>query len=144
MDWPTLTLLHLLPTAFMTGVIWFVQVVHYPLYAQVGERAFRGFEQAHCARTTWVVLPPMCAELGLAGWLVAVAPAAAGELPWLGAVMVAAIWLVTFTLQVPCHDRLQAGFDATVHRRLVRSNWLRTVLWSLRLGVAVWLCLVPA
>ncbi|MCB9877447.1 MAG: hypothetical protein H6835_07600 [Planctomycetes bacterium] len=128
----------------MTGVIWFVQVVHYPLYAQVGERAFRGFEQAHCARTTWVVLPPMCAELGLAGWVVAAAPAAASVLPWLGAALVAAIWLVTFTLQVPCHDRLQAGFDAAVHRRLVRSNWLRTVLWSLRLAVAVSLCLVPA
>ena len=32
-----LLLLHAAATLFMTGLIWFVQVVHYPLFARVGE-----------------------------------------------------------------------------------------------------------
>lgn len=32
-------LLHTFSTIFMTGLIWFVQVVHYPLFAAVGREA---------------------------------------------------------------------------------------------------------
>lgn len=136
MDWSTLALLHLLATGFLTGLIWFVQVVHYPLLAAVGARGFRAYERAHCRRTTWVVLPAMTAELGLAVWLVFAAPPAASGWTLVGLGLLLLIWASTFFVQVPCHDRLQAGFDPTAHARLVRSNWLRTAAWSLRLGVA--------
>lgn len=48
----------------MTGVIWFVQVVHYPLFAKVGESAFTTYESLHTIRTGWVVAPMMILELG--------------------------------------------------------------------------------
>jgi hypothetical protein len=35
-------------------------------------------------------------------------------------------------LQVPLHQKLSSGFDAAVHRRLVATNWWRTVGWTLR------------
>ena len=132
-----LALLHLIPTALMAGVIWFVQVVHYPLFANVGERVFRGYEEQHTRRTTWVVLPPMVAELALSLWVAARAPTALATLAWLGAGLAVLLWLTTFAVQVPCHARLAAGFDAPTWRRLVRSNWLRTAMWSARLGIAV-------
>ena len=50
--------------------------------------------------------------------------------------MVGAIWLSTFALQVPCHARLGRGFSLGAWRLLVRSNWVRTVLWSARLALA--------
>jgi len=134
-----LALLHLLPTAFMTGVIWFVQVVHYPLFAAVDERSFRAYEERHTVLTTWVVLPPMVAELALAGWLVARAPVEAHAAAVAGAAMVGGIWLSTFAVQVPCHARLGSGFCPRAWRLLVRSNWLRTALWSARLALATWL-----
>ena len=65
MTFDQLALLHLIPTTFMAGVIWFVQVVHYPLFRGVGEHAFRCYEERHTVLTTWVVLPPMVAELCL-------------------------------------------------------------------------------
>jgi hypothetical protein len=40
-------------------------------------------------------------------------------------------------LQVPCHRTLERGFDPAVARRLVATNWIRTVCWSLRLLVAL-------
>jgi hypothetical protein len=38
----------------------------------------------------------------------------------------------TFLVQVPLHERLSAGWDAAAHQRLVASNWVRTVLWTVR------------
>ena len=84
MTFDQLALLHLIPTTFMAGVIWFVQVVHYPLFRAVGERAFRSYEERHTVLTTWVVLPPMVAELGLSLWLLLQAPADAAAIAWVG------------------------------------------------------------
>ena len=51
--------------------------------------------------------------------------------------LLAVIWLSTALIQVPLHQRLGGGFDAEVHSRLVTSNWIRTVAWTLRGLLAV-------
>ncbi len=58
-----------------------------------------------------------------------------------GAVLLAIIWASTALLQVPAHSRLERGFDAHVHRRLVRTNWIRTVCWTARgvVALTMWL-----
>lgn len=130
-------LAHLGATLYMVGLIWFVQVVHYPLFARVGLDEFPLFERNHRARTAWVVGPPMLVEGLTAGLLLWFRPAGIPEWSvWLGLVLLAVIWLTTFLVQVPRHRRLAEGFDAAVHRRLVSTNWWRTAAWSLR-GVIV-------
>lgn len=57
-------LLQVVTTLFMVGVIWFVQVVHYPLMAHVGRAEAVAYEKSHTRRTGWVVGPPMLIELG--------------------------------------------------------------------------------
>jgi hypothetical protein len=49
-----------------------------------------------------------------------------------GLVLIALIWLSTVLLQIPCHNQLLNGFDESTYRRLVSSNWIRTVLWTSR------------
>lgn len=115
----------------LTGLVWFVQWVHYPLMAQVGQAAFVRYEQEHTRRTSWIVAPLMLLELGTAIWLCWQPPYA--SLVWginLGGVV--ALWASTFLIQVPLHNRLSIVFEADVHRRLVATNWLRTALWTLR------------
>lgn len=121
----------------LAGLVWFVQVVHYPLFAAVGGGApFAAYEREHARRTTTVVAPLMLLEAGAAASLLVLDPSAA---TLVGAALVAAIWASTFLVQVPCHRALERGWDAAVHRRLVRTNWTRTVLWTARAAVAVWL-----
>jgi uncharacterized membrane protein len=125
---------------FMTGLIWIVQVVHYPLMAEVGAERFPRYERMHSRRITWVVAPPMLVEAGLAAVLVAEPPPGIPSLaPWVGLGLVGVIWLSTAFLQVPQHGVLASGFDARAHRRLVATNWVRTVAWSLRSALAVWM-----
>jgi hypothetical protein len=117
----------------MVGLIWFVQVVHYPLFAMVGADGFADYERAHRWRTSFVVGPPMAIELLTAVALVLDPPSELGRaLPVVGLVVLAVVHASTVALAVPAHDRLSAGVDPAVARRLVRTNWVRTAGWSLR------------
>lgn len=137
MGWGELILgVHAGATLSMVGLIWFVQVVHYPLYLRVGEDAFHGYHQEHMARTTAVVAPLMLTELGTAAWLV-LGNGPVGWLSWTGLGLVVVVWLSTAAIQIPQHRRLERGFDAAVARSLVRGNWIRTVAWTLRGALAV-------
>lgn len=129
-------IVHASATLMMTGLIWFVQVVHYPLMARVGHGGFARYESEHTRRTTLVVGPLMLAEL-LCSIAIAFGPLAVeGPIPLLGLGCLALIWLSTAFLQVPMHRVLERGYDPRAHGRLVRTNWVRTVLWSVRTVLA--------
>lgn len=141
-EFSTLVVLHAVPTLCLVGLIWFVHLVHYPLYAAVGATAFLAYEREHCRRITPLVLPLMVAELVAAALLVLAAPTPATRtLGWLGAALLTAVWASTFLLQVPCHRRLEEHVDRLAMRRLGRTNWLRTAAWTLRGAIAVRLLL---
>jgi len=125
--------LHFAATFYMVGLVWFVQQVHYPLFAGVGSQQFPAYERAHVSRTNPVVGPPMLIEVVTALVLVALPiPNVPHLLPWLGVGLLVVIWLSTSLLQVPRHRELSAGFETSTHRSLVATNWIRTSAWSLR------------
>lgn len=136
----TLLLAHVAATLTMFGVIWVVQVVHYPLFAKVGAPAYAAYQAAHMRRITVVVLPAMAAELltaaGLVWWRPLGLPAWQA---WTGLALVLLLWASTGLVQAPLHGRLAEGFDAVLHHRLVRTNWLRTALWTLRTLLVLWM-----
>ena len=126
-------LLHIAATGVMIGVIWFVQIVHYPMFALVGSDRFAEYEATHSRRTTRVVLLPMLVELATGAYLALWPPPRfpQGAL-WAGLALIGVIWASTALLQVPRHRALEAGFDAAAHRALVATNWIRTVAWTAR------------
>jgi len=119
-------------TLFMVGLIWFVQIVHYPLYANVGREQFPEYEALHNRLTTWVVGPAMLIEMVTAAMLLKYSPHASSSLAWTGLGLVIVIWVSTAALSVPAHDVLTAGFSAGAYRKLVNTNWIRTVAWTAR------------
>lgn len=137
----TLLVVHAAATWFMVGLIWVIQIVHYPLFRHVGEGSFVGFEREHTRRMGAVLAVPAITEIVTAAALVFVRP---DDLPlWMvlvaGAVL-AAIWIMTGLVQAPLHGRLSGGYSAELIDRLVSSNWWRTIAWSIR-GVLVALML---
>lgn len=138
-----LLLTQLVSTLAMFGLIWFVQVVHYPLFALVDDPRFAA---SHATRTTYVVAPLMLLEICSSAALLRGAwrPSfvSAGE-AWLGAALVSMIWLSTAVLQVPLHNHLQAQHSVADARRLVDTNWVRTVAWTIRAALVLlwaWRC----
>lgn len=132
-------LVNLAATIFMAGVIWIVQVVHYPLFAGVGESVFRAYHADHNVLITYIVLPAMLLEAGTAALFILARPDFISPTEaWVGLVLVGLAWGVTFFLSVPQHSALAPGFDPTAHRILVQTNWLRTFAWSARSILVVW------
>lgn len=129
-------------TWFMTGLIWLIQIVHYPLFSFADRANYPAFAEAHSRLITPIVGPVMLVELVTSLWLVAERPV---SLParWAlaGAALVAVIWLSTAMAQVPLHAQLGAGYDARVHAALVNTNWVRTAAWSLRAMLMGWVLL---
>ena len=56
-----------------------------------------------------------------------------------GLILVLIIWASTFFVQVPLHEKLAAAFDAKVQQRLVLTNWIRTIAWTLRGALVLWM-----
>lgn len=142
MDLPKLLVfVQLFSTIYMTGLIWFVQVVHYRLYDQIGASSFSQYETQHCALTTLVVAPPMVAELLCAFlFLTNRPPQISSNEALFGMALVVAIWLCTAFFSVPNHDALRSGFDSAAWHQLCIMNWIRTVGWTVRSGLLLtWL-----
>ncbi len=125
-----LLLLHLALTAAMAGLIWFVQIIHYPLYREVPEVAFHDYQQRHLRGAGPLIAPLMVLELLTLGLVLWKAP---HPLFFASGVVLAAIWLSTFLLQVPLHRRLEAQRDEAAIGRLIGTNWIRTTGWTLRM-----------
>jgi hypothetical protein len=135
---PWTLLLQFFATSAMTGLIWFVQVVHYPLFEGVGAGAYPAYQERHMRLTTRVVGPLMLLEAATAVWMLVerptgVPPAAA----WVGLGLLAVIWLATAFLAVPRHEALRRTFDTRIHRGLVATNWVRTLAWTARSGLVL-------
>jgi hypothetical protein len=129
----TLLLTHAANTWFLVGLIWVIQLVHYPSFALVGSQEFGVFHREHLRRISWIVMPLMCLELaGALAWPLLWAAADQRHLAWLNLLLLLAIWLVTALLAVPLHRQLEQGADAQAAARLVRANWPRTALWTMR------------
>ena len=122
-----------LAAVVMTGIIWFVQIVHYPLLATVGPGEFCDYTKRHQVLITWIVGPPMLVEVAAAGALLILAPLLLLSPLYAAAlVMLFVIWISTAVLQVPLHGKLCQARDERNIRRLVFTNWVRTIAWSAR------------
>ena len=133
-------LLNFASTWAMVGLIWLIQVVHYPLFSQVGSAEFTKYAHDHQRLITYIVLPLMVTELATSFGLWSSRAQYGLELPVAaGIVLVLVIWLSTFFLQVPQHGTLAAGWDAAVHQQLVSGNWIRTIAWSARGLLTGWM-----
>jgi hypothetical protein len=100
--------------------------------AKVPAAGFVTFERFHQQRVVAVLSVFAVVEVVSAG---ALALVDTGTPTWLwltGGVVLVALWVSTGAYYAPLHGRLATGFDGRLHRRLVRSNWLRTALWSAR------------
>ena len=134
-----LFLLDIAATLYLWGVIWTIQVVHYPLFARVGAAQWEDYHAAHTRLMTYVVLPAMVTELGTSGLLaLARPPWLSPSLLWAGFACAVLTWAVTFFVSVPLHDILSRSFDPAAIHRIVATNWLRTAFWTAHAVILLW------
>ncbi len=122
-------LLHLALTGFLTGLAWFVALVHYPLFLNI--QNFSAYEREHIRRTMPLTLSTMLGESALSLWLAILYPTEVWV--WVNGGGAILIWLSTMLWQVPLHYKMVKEPTLANRRRMIRSHWPRTLLWTLRL-----------
>jgi len=126
-----LFILNVFSTFFLTGLIWTIQVVHYPLFLLVGKNEFSLYHSSHSTRISWIVVPVMLIEL-ISTFLNAFSNDFGNKLlNYLGVFFVLVVWISTFLLSVPEHNILSGGWNKDSIQRLVTTNWIRTIAWTL-------------
>lgn len=124
---------HLGLSCFMCGLIWLIQCVHYPLFSRIPPEAFPAYESAHQRKISFVVVPVMLLELASAIFLLVITDIPVSRtLLLVNAILLTVIWISTFAFQVPLHRKLSQAYDERSIRQLVRSNWIRTIGWTLK------------
>ncbi len=128
-------------TIFMVGLIWFVQRVHYPLLAQVDVDQQISVGAEHQRRTAQVVGLPMAVE-GVSTLILLVDRPDQVEwlLPLMGAILLAISLGSTVFLSVPLHQKMVNQPSAELGKKLVSTNWPRTISWTLRGVICVVMC----
>ena len=115
--------------------IWTVQLVIYPGFSYYSEVDLKKWHPIYKRNTTLIVFPLMVGQLGLYAYKL-----------WSDAtyvtlclmVLVVATWLVTFLMAVPLHEKISTKENTVSDRiKLVRVNWLRTVVWSIILIISL-------
>ena len=130
-------LIALSSTWAMTGLIWTIQIVHYPIFDAIergtDSELWRRFAQRHTTAISYVVGPFMLAEGATGIWIAASPPAGMSRiLPLVALVLMGAAYGVTAFASAPLHGRLGPSFDDALHTRLVNTNWVRTAAWTMR------------
>jgi hypothetical protein len=121
---------HLCSTWTLVGLIWVIQVVVYPQFFRLGAAEFADFHFAHCWRIGTLIAPLLLIEFGTAVWLLV--QGRRDGLFELSVGLMVVNTMSTAVFQAPLHVRLMQGFDATTVRRLIATNWVRTLSWTLR------------
>jgi len=121
-------LIHVFSTVFMTGVSWFVQIVHYPLFREIPIAEFTKYERKNFV-TAYVTVPVMVAEL-LSG--VYLFFESYSTLFLINMVLLAVIEISTVVFQIPIQLKLSKNASLALMSKLVKTNWIRTICWSAR------------
>ena len=123
---------HLIFTSIMTGVIWVIQIVHYPSFHFIEKELYTAFQKFHMNKISIIVIPIMLAEL-ITCMMLLLDKSSKSPFLIISFVILVLIWLITGVFFSKAHNELMTGYQELVVNQLVVMNWIRTLLWTLRL-----------
>lgn len=115
-------------------LIWLVQVIIYPSFHHLESKDFKTWHTRYTRVISFIVVPLMLFQVGIELYHALVA-----EPRWWRALLIGAVLLTTLCLSMPCHKKLQSiGKSAVIIRKLVLTNWIRTLLWTMLFLQMLW------
>ena len=112
-------------SAFMFGLILTTQIVSYPMFLNV-EKNFSVYHMNYVNKISTIAAPFMIIEFSLSLLFVFLIGSYTSISSFLIMVL---IFLCTFFIQVPIHEKLKNSFNISLCNRLIKTNWIRVFLW---------------
>ena len=117
---------NLISSSILLGLILVIHFVHYKSFYFISDKEFIDFHTFHTRSISYLVIPLMIVE---ASTSIIICFFYYGLLPLINLILVLSIWIVTFFLQVPCHNKLSSGKSETTIKKLIDTNTIRVYLW---------------
>ena len=124
----TWTLVQLAVDTAMFVLIWVVQLIIYPSFRIMKPDLFQDWHNGYMRKISFIVGPAMLIQMISHGYEVF---AHSGVIPVVQTCLILIIWVQTFIVAVPLHQNLSEEPTPQDFKRIVSTNWLRTILWSL-------------
>ena len=122
---------HLTLTSIMVGLIWIIQLVHYPTFHFIDKNLYSSFQKFHMNSISLIVVPVMVLEL--ATGVLLIVGNSKNFLIIISFIILILIWAITGIFFSGAHGKLITGYNALVVDKLVSMNWIRTILWTLKM-----------
>ena len=122
--------IHFASTAVMVGVIWVIQLLHYPTFHYIEKNNYSQFQKFHMSRISYIVIPAMVIEM-LSGIMLVII----NDDFIISFSLLVCIWIITFVFFTNIHQRLLSKYENTAVEKLVNLNWIRTTFWTVRLVI---------
>lgn len=128
-------IVHAVSTLFMTSICWFVQLVHYPLFREINLSDFPKYERKNSI-TAYITVPTMIVEYSSGLYLLYVYQDVMqlSNVLLMGVIAASTIWF-----QVPIHLKLMKEAQPELINKLIHTNWIRTISWSIRAAIIIYL-----
>ena len=120
----------------MIGVILMTQLITYPSFLKIDKNDFVSFHKKYVRNISFIAVPIMILELLTLVYM----NFYINNLLFMKSLLVLiVIWLVTFIIIVPIHNRLSKRLEIDNIVSLIRYNWIRTVLWTSKIFIILYI-----
>ena len=129
-------LIQFISNSVLLGIILVTQFITYPSFLSVSEHKFYHFHNKYVNRISFIVIPFMIFELFSLGYISYILN---DFLLIKSLIILLSIWLSTFIIMVPLHNKLSLNYEKEIVVKLINYNWLRTILWSMKLVLILYI-----
>ena len=119
---------------FLFSLILITQFVSYPLFLKAGKEQFSKYHQSYTFYISTIVLPAMVLELLLSFNQII---HGIDFFSVFNLIIIGIIWLSTFFIQVPIHNKIAYRYDKKLIKKLILTNWIRTCAWTCKLIICI-------
>ena len=122
--------------SYLVSLVLITQFITYPTFLSIDKKKFPVYHKKYVNKISFIVAPVMLIELLT---LILIAYFSKDFLIIKSLFLLLVIWLTTFTIMVPSHNKISRAFNKKEINRLINYNWIRTILWSFKLLLIIFL-----
>ena len=112
------------------------QLITYPSFLKIDKNEFVSFHNNYVKNISIVAVPIMSLELLTLIYM----NVYINNLLFMKSLLVLiVIWLITFIIIVPIHNQLSKKLEIEKIISLIRYNWIRTVLWTSKIFIILYI-----
>ena len=136
MEIDTLYFIQIVCNSYLVSLVFMTQFITYPTFLHIDKDKFSEYHRKYVNNISFIVAPVMLIELLT---LLLIAYFSKDFLIIKSLILLLVIWLTTFFIMIPSHNKISKIFNKKEINRLINYNWVRTILWSFKLLLIIFL-----